>query len=227
MATEFDARDFIETDYAGNRAQPSASPSAPAAMNPTNRPPTREELESQVSTAHQKLAELKQKQEALERERASLEEARRRRTEFQTGHEEMVQQLTRGIGILEEVSLKARREADQAQRSAEAFKEHFSRVQLLDEAGWTQENYNTELSRALTTLENARMELNSARVQIPQLTGQSPAAGTSPGAASGNPAGLTNLPLPQLLKLGLALTWPLALSVLLGVGALVLILARK
>jgi hypothetical protein len=67
-----------------------------------------------------------------------------------------------------------------------------------------------ELTRGLTTIENARMEWNSARLKFPLLT-----ASTTAGldAADSKPA--SPLPMPtdlfQVCKIGLALTWPLVL----------------
>ena len=52
------------------------------------RAPTREEVDSKVAEAQQKLAELKRAQEDLERERSALEEVRRRQMEFQNGRKE-------------------------------------------------------------------------------------------------------------------------------------------
>src|SRR4029079_13521246 len=76
-----------------------------AQHTPASRPPSREEIEAKVSDAHSKLAELKRAQEQLERERAGLEEARRRRAEFQNGGEEMTRHLTRGDTKMHEDAL--------------------------------------------------------------------------------------------------------------------------
>ena len=70
-------------------------------------------MDRKVVEAQQKLAELKRAQEELERERAGLEELRRRQTEFQTGRQEIIQHLMRGLGLLEEAEFAARRDAEQ------------------------------------------------------------------------------------------------------------------
>jgi hypothetical protein len=163
--------------------------------------------------------ELKRAQEELERERAGLEELRRRQTEFQTGRQEVTQQLTRGIGLLEEAEFAARRDAEQMLKALEDFREALSRVQAIQDEAWTKENFQMELTRALTTVENARMEWNSARLKLPVLQGENQAsvAGEKLAAA----ASLTDLSVGQLLKLGLAL-WPVALGVLAIFLALIL-----
>ena len=76
MAGEYDSTEFIDTDFTTQKT--------PAANDPF-RAPTRDDVDRKVVDAQQKLVALKRAQEELERERSSLEELRRRQTEFQTG----------------------------------------------------------------------------------------------------------------------------------------------
>ena len=224
MPTEYDATEFVDTDF-----QTTKSPYATTTASASNtfRAPTREEVDSRVSEAQQKLAELKRAQEELERERAGLEEVRRRQTEFQTGRQEMIQNLTRGLGLLEEAEFSARRDAEQMSKSIAEMRDALAKVQAINEEGWSKDNFNVELTRALTTLENARMEWNGARLKFSVLSGQ---ATTTTGNAAA-PTGAAPLFAPksffELCKLGLAFTWPLAVVALLGLGVLVAILLRQ
>ena len=77
----------------------------------------REELDDQVSTLQTQLANLNHARDKLEREKATVEESRRRFSEFQTGREEMLHELTRSLGLLEEAQLDAQRDAEQMTRS--------------------------------------------------------------------------------------------------------------
>jgi hypothetical protein len=223
MPSSFDESEFIDTDFQARKLAAAPTAAALSAGSGSggglaSRPPSREELEAQVSTVHTRLAELKRLQEALERERAALEEGRRRRVELQTGREEMLQHLVRGIGLLEEAEFAARQEAEQLAKTLAGLREALAHVQAIREDTWTQENWTTELTRALTTIENARMEWNSARLKWPLLNGAAaPAAeaqkqSTAPAAAFPPRGFLANC------QLGLALTWPV---VLLGAVALV------
>src|SRR6476659_5786253 len=100
MAAEYDATEFIDSDFQMNKSGFSdVTQNLGSAQGQTQRAPTREEVDSRVAEAQQKLAELKRAQEELERERAALEETRRRQMEFQTGRQEMLQNLTRGVGL--------------------------------------------------------------------------------------------------------------------------------
>jgi len=75
------------------------------------------------------------------------------------------------------------------------------------------EDWKVLLTRNLTTIENARMELNSARLKWMLLSGTQNDDGQ--GLAAPAQPGQTGLPTPksfgQLCLWGLALTWPVLL----------------
>jgi hypothetical protein len=227
---EHDASDFIDSDFQSARQSAFAAPlpASPAAGTPppSNRPPTTEELAAMVSQKHIKLAELKRAQEELERERAGLEELRRRKMECQTGRAEMLQHLTRGIGLLEAAEMAARRDAEQMARALDGFRDALSKVQSINDQAWSQENFATELTRGLTTLENARMEWNAARLKFPLLSGPA-AEGAEAAAPKAAPSLLSTASLGQLCRIGFALTWPLVLLGLAGLAGIVLLLLRR
>ena len=114
MSSDYDATEFVDGDFQAHKAPSSATS---AGVGQSQRAPTREEVDSRVAEAQQKLAELKREQEELERQRAALEETRRRQMEFQTGRQETIQNLTRGVGLLEEAEFSARRDAEQMAKS--------------------------------------------------------------------------------------------------------------
>jgi hypothetical protein len=168
MPAHDDAGEFIDSDFQRS-GYVAPSKSAPTSALPS-RPPTSEEIAAMVSEKQIKLAELKRAQEDLERERAGLEDLRRRQMEFQTGREEMRLHLTRGIGLLEEAEITARRDAEQMAVTLGEFRDALAKVQAIHEDSWRQENVSVELTRASTTIENARMEWNSARWKFPILS---------------------------------------------------------
>jgi hypothetical protein len=221
--SDFDPADFVDDDFQTRKAQSAASaPGSPA------RAPTREEVDTRVADTQQKLLELKRAQEELERERSALEETRRRQMEFQTGRHEMVHNLTRGLGLLEEAEFTARRDAEQMAKAIADFRDVLSKIEAVREEAWTKDNFNVELTRALTAIENGRMEWNTARLKFPILTGEKAAANADGGESSG-PEGLavSERSFGQLCKLGLALTWPLALIALAALGVFVAILLSR
>ena len=233
MATEFDPSEFVDADFhAGRTAGGGASAKAPATLvfTPpvvvdTSRAPSREELDARAGDMQSKLAELKRVQQELERERADLEETRRRQAEFTRGRQEMEQHLTRGVGLLEEAEFAARRDAEQMSKTLAGMREALQKIQGIHEETWTKDNLNAELSRAITAVENGRMEWNSARLKFPVLSG---AAAAPPEHSPAAPAQSLDNVLQQksyaeLCKLGLALTWPIVLVAL----AIFLVLLRR
>jgi hypothetical protein len=223
MASDYDATEFVDSDFNPPKSAYSAFSQG---LGQTPRAPTREEVDSRVIEAQQKLAELKRAQEDLERERAALEETRRRQTEFHTGREEMMQHLTRGIGLLEEAEFTARRDAEQMANVLGEFRDALKKIEVIQEETWSRENFTVELTRALTVLENARMEWNAARLKLPILSGELPRTAA---ALDAKEARRTDLPQGffQLCRLGLALTWPLAVAALGAVGILIALLLRR
>jgi hypothetical protein len=226
MKSALNNTDFVDTDYPSSRGGSAPTVGGPFAMtaNPVG---NRAELDTKVTEAQQKLTELRQQQEQLERERAALEEARRRQGEFVNGREELITALNRGIGLLEQAEFAARRDAEAMARVLADFREHLMKVNALNEESWQPAEWNAELTRALTTIENARMEWNSARLKFPILDGQAPVA---PGEAAAKAQPRDTLALlaaenfGQLCRVGFALTWPVLLGAL---GIIVVLLFRR
>lgn len=225
MASKLDPSEFVDLDYQDGRRSP-ASQEAPSSAAAPDRAPTREEVESQVADVQAELARLRQAQEQLERERAALEETRRRQAEWKAGREEMLRHLTRGIGLLEEAEFSARQEAEQMAKAIGGLRDALNKIQSIEEEKWTAVNFQSEMTRALTTLENARMEWNSARLKFPLLNPPSPEAATEQPKESSSEEGvpLAKLDFWALSRVGLGLTWPLVLALLILITAL---LVRK
>ncbi|HUB87655.1 MAG TPA: hypothetical protein VMB22_07155 [Verrucomicrobiae bacterium] len=218
---EYDATEFIDTDFQAHK-----SPRTVSAEDPL-RAPTREEVDRKVVEAQQKLAELKRAQEDLERERSSLEELRRRQLEFQNGRQEIVHNLTRGLGLLEEAEFNCRRDSEQMTKTMADFRDALDKIQTIHDETWTKENFQTELTRALTAIENARMEWNSARLKLPALAGEAAQKTETPAAPPPAVSPFVHLNFGELCKIGFALTWPLLLVALGALGVFVAILLQR
>jgi DNA repair exonuclease SbcCD ATPase subunit len=223
MAGDYDASEFVDSDFQAHKA-----PRSPGATPDPYRAPTREDVDRQVVEAQQKLVELKRAQDELERERAALEDLRRRQTEFQNGRQEMIQNLTRGLGLLEAAEFNARRDAGQMAKTIEEFRDAMNKLQAVNEESWTKDNFNVELTRGLTVIENSRMEWNSARLKLPVLSGEAmQQAEADKAGAEASHSPLADIDFLDLCKLGLAITWPLALILLAAVVFLALQLAHR
>lgn len=222
MASEHDLTEFVDTDFEQRQSTFSA-----AAAGLSQRAPSREEVDVKMSEAQQKLAELKRAQEGLERQRADLEETRRRQIELQTGREEMSDNLTRGITLLEEAEFDARQEAEQMAKTLAGLHDAREKISAIQEQSWSQEDYQRDLTRALTVIENARMEWNTARLKFPLLSGKGGAAETGKPMSEGHRFPLAELSAWQAFKLGLAMTWPLMLVSSAAAAALIVVLLQR
>ena len=221
MATEFDASEFVDREF--EAAQTSFRGTAAMTADPhhTGRAPTREEVDSKVGDLQSKLAELKRAQTELERERGALEETRRRQTEFTTGREEIIHNLTRGIALIEESEFAARRDAEQMARTLGELREALAKVQSINDQAWTKDDFQLELTRANTAIESARMEWNGARLKWPILSGEKFEQAAEKDKPAATP--LAEKSFLELCRIGFALTWPLAL----GIFALIIVLLLR
>ena len=185
----------------------------------------REELDHQATSLQTKLAELNRAREKLEREKATVEDSRRRFSEFQTGREEMMHELTRSLGLMEEAHMDTQRDAEQMARTIEDLRDAMSKVETLEEVDTHDEQWKVLLTRNLTTIENARMELNSARLKWTLLNGESDEESSVFSAPAATGSGGMSMPrsFGQMCLWGLALTWPV---LLIGAGILAVLLMK-
>jgi hypothetical protein len=237
-----DDNDFIDREFEKSQQMPlSPSPVTSTVQSPQSigikRVPAREQLEAKVGTTQQRLAALKEEQDRLEKERIALEDLRRRRSEFSMGREEMIQNLTKGITILEEKESSTQRQLEAMGRVLGEFKDHLEKVEVLSEDAWDEENLNRELTRALITIENARKEWISAVPKFPVLdpnfeeqkqsekTESIDKTEAATGTATPNPLtgaiDFEEFSWKQWAQFGLALTWPIAAVLLVGILMLV------
>ena len=224
MATDYDASEFIDGDFVTHKSPQSLATPAP----PSKRAPTLQELDAELARTQQELAEKLREKEAKERERAALEETRRRQVEFHTGRQEMIQSLTRGVGLLEEAEFNSRRDAEQMSKTLLDLRDTLDKVQAIHEETWTKDNFGVELTRGLTALENARMEWNTARLKFQLLSGAAAQAEPSETKPVAQPQSLfTTYTFGELCRLGFALTWPVFVVGLLVLAAAIMLLLRR
>ena len=138
----------------------------------------------------------------------------------------MIHNLTRGLGLLEEAEFKQRQEAEQMVKTIGDFGDALRKIEAIHDETWNKENFNVELTRALTAIENARMEWNTARLKLPALSPEALKQTEEKTAPTPAASPLANLSFGELCKIGLAMTWPLVLVALAALGIFIAILAR-
>jgi DNA repair exonuclease SbcCD ATPase subunit len=129
-------------------------------------PPHREEVDSKLEQARDHLLALRRQQEELERQKSELEELRRRQEEYSRGRAEITDKLTRGLIALDRQQIESQRLAELCESTIAAFREYSEQIEQINDEDWKSDNVREELSRALATIEGARLEYNRAQARL-------------------------------------------------------------
>ena len=176
-----------------------------------------EHLDSQVQKAQEQLLQLKRQQEQIEKQKRELEELSRRQEELERGRAEMTDKLTRSLVVLEREAYDTQRKLEQVRATRESFGEHLQHLEAIDPKSWNPGELHKELSRALSTVDDARTEFSQQRSRLQATSGD--ASGELPEVTDdlGMPGGAKSFG--HWMQIGLALTLPL---IIFGLIALLL-----
>lgn len=125
-----------------------------------------EHLDSQVQKAQEQLLQLKRQQEQIEKQKRELEELSRRQEELEQGRTEMSDKLTRSLVILEREAYDSQKKLEQLRVTHESFTQHLQHIEAIDPKGWNPSELHKELSRALSTVDDARAEFSQQRSRL-------------------------------------------------------------
>src|SRR5947209_5185237 len=125
-----------------------------------------EHLDSQVQKAQEQLLQLKRQQEQIEKQKRELEELSRRQDELENGRTEMSDKLTRALVVLEREAYSEQSRLEQIRTARESFSQHLELIEAIDPRTWNPADLHKELSRALSTVEGARMEFAQQRSRL-------------------------------------------------------------
>jgi chromosome segregation ATPase len=168
---------------------------------------TTEQIDSQVQKAQEQLLQLKRQQEQIEKQKRELEELSRRQEELDRGRAEMTDKLTRSLVVLEREAYDAQKKTEQLRATRESFAQHLEVLEAIDTKTWNPSELNKELSRALSTVDDARAEYSQqrSRLQATEDHHEMPLPETSSGYESPAPAHTFG----QWFQMGFAFTLPL------------------
>jgi chromosome segregation ATPase len=133
---------------------------------------TPELLDSQVQKAQEQLLALKRQQEQIEKQKRELEELSRRQEELDDGRTEMTDKLTRSLVVLERESYETQNKLEQLRATRETFAQHLEMLEAIDPKSWNPSDLHKELSRALSTVDDARAEFSQQRSRLQALATQ-------------------------------------------------------
>ena len=171
-------------------------------------------LDSQVQKAQEQLLQLRRQAELIEKQKRELEELSRRQEELERGRAEMTDKLSRSLVILEREGYDCQKKLEQIRATHESFTQHLQLLEGIDPKGWNTGELPKELSRALSTVDDARTEFSQQRSRLEASGGESneidlPEVRTST-------AGLGGKTFAQWLQIGFAVTLPLIVFGILG-----------
>ena len=168
-----------------------------------------EHLDSQVQKAHEQLLQLKRQQEQIEKQKRELEELSRRQEELERGRAEMTDKLSRSLVVLEREGYDCQKKLEQIRATHESFTQHLQLLEAIEPKTWNPGELPKELSRALSTVDDARAEFSQQRSRLEAGSNDQSSELGLPEAASGM-AGLGGgRTFAQWMQIGFALTLPL------------------
>src|SRR4030081_2600408 len=125
-----------------------------------------EHLDSQVQKAQDQLLQLKRQQEQIEKQKRELEELSRKQEELERGRAEMTDKLTRSLVVLEREGYDTQKKLEQLRATRESFGQHLQLIEAIDPKNWNPAELHKELSRALSTVDDAHAEFSQQRSRM-------------------------------------------------------------
>jgi hypothetical protein len=135
-------------------------------LNLTRMARHREDLERQVAESVQELDLLRMRQDEIERKRKELEEQRKKQDDYERGRSEITDRLNQSLIMMEKEEIKADRLLELLQTSRALFRETLEEIHSIDETSWAEEDIREELNKALTILDESRMQYNKTVAKI-------------------------------------------------------------
>jgi len=243
-------RDFFDEDLVKHRDEikrikmgPADGPAKAASPDPAEGPVAatggdfnltkmmrrKEQMAGDSARTIEELERLRTRQTDLEQQKKDLEHMRQRIAEYESGKQEMLEKISQSIVSLEKQEVKATTFANMLGSTRERFKDLREDLQVLDESQWSEDAFREELGKALTTVDNARMEFNKSIAQIESASGEQ----ASPDSKYEHVVfdGPATAPLEEKgfgdwLRIGFAVSLPL-LAVLLVITILIIIYFAK
>src|SRR5437867_7410834 len=184
-----------------------------------------EQLDSQVQKAQEQLLQLKRQQEQIEKQKRELEELSRRQAELEDGRTVMADKLTRALVVLEREAYSTQNRLEQIRATRESFSQHLELIEAIDPRNWNPSDLHKELSRALSTVDDARTEYSEQRSRL-QVAGGANGDAALPDTTPGAYENTDGRSFSEWLQIGLALTLPLLIFGIIAVALFVWMASR-
>ena len=124
------------------------------------------ELGDKVQQVRAELESLRQKQEEIEREKIRLEELKRRQDSLEQGRSDMLDKLTRALVVVQRETEESQKRVEQMHAIYQSFTQHLRELEGINSRAWSPQDLPRELSKALSSVEDARAEYIKAQAKL-------------------------------------------------------------
>lgn len=180
----------------------------------------REEITTGVVSTINEIETLRRRQEELEQEKKDLEELGKKQAAYERGKREAIEHLNEGIIALEKKEVQSAQLTDLLVATRNRFKELLEEIESIHEDQWGDEDFRTELYKALVIVDDGRMEYNKAlaKIQVLERRSDSILDKSYSVAAPAVPEGCGEKSFGQWVKIGFAVSLPFWILVILGIA---------
>jgi vacuolar-type H+-ATPase subunit I/STV1 len=114
-----------------------------------------DDVNHKVKAAQERLTQLRQQQEEIEREQKHLEELRQKQELFGSGKRDILEKLTRSTSSLDRELYDAQKLVEEISITRDTFSRHLEIIRNLQPEKWSRSQVEAELDNALTAIEDA------------------------------------------------------------------------
>jgi hypothetical protein len=125
-----------------------------------------EDLGEEVQKTNTELEKLKRQLEDIEKQKLRLEELKKRQDELEVGRSEMADKLTRSLVTVQREAEEAQKRLEQLNSIHNSFTQHLRYIEAINPKAWGAVDLPKELSKALSAVEDARVEYMKAQAKI-------------------------------------------------------------
>ena len=176
-----------------------------------------EDLGEEVQKTNTELEKLKRQLEDIEKQKLRLEELKKRQDELEVGRSEMADKLTRSLVTVQREAEEAQKRLEQLNSIHNSFTQHLRYIEAINPKTWGAVDLPKELSKALSAVEDARVEYMKAQAKIAvEGSPDIPAAVGLPGAFEQDYSYTEERGFKYWVKSGFAFTLPLQIIGVLG-----------
>ena len=176
-----------------------------------------EDVQAQVHEAQAELAQLRQRQEEIERQKLHLEQIKKKQDAFGQGKRDLIEKFNRSLGAIDRDLYNAQKLVDELSATHQGFAVHLDILRGLQPEKWDRTQVDHELDRALDAIDTARDDYMKATRRLNALRAES-GGRREPADDGERPTTVATATedFVVLVKRGLALSLPLIVSGLVG-----------